>query len=411
MPAGSNDLTDPRLDLGIAHLIEVARRVPPHRLATLIADAADHLGASVARVWLADHQQRSLIHLTHSTALDALAIDGSAAGRAFAKSEVLDMPRDGFGRHVWVPLLDGADRVGVLEFELDTDELTDPLRLALVHLATAATAELISRGQYTDFFTIARRRQSMSLKAELQWQAIPPTSFATPDVTVSGMLEPAYETGGDTFDYAHDQRGLSFAVLDAVGHDLQATMVSTLALGAYRNRRRAGDDLVGMAGAMDEVIKEQLGRGSYATGQLAELDTSSGVLRWLNAGHHLPLLIRGGRVIGALECRPRLPFGLGHLQPGRPTDIAEVQLQPNDAVLLYTDGIVEARRIGGTDFGIERLEQFLENAFAAGYSIPETLRRLSNAVLDYHHGVLQDDATTLLVSWHPERYTGAQATG
>lgn len=403
MPVGSTDRTDAQLDRGITHLVEAARLVPPHRLAALIAGAAGHLGASVARVWLADHQQRSLIHLTHATALEALAIDGSAAGRAFAKGEVLDMPRDDFGCHVWVPLLDGADRVGVLEIELAADELTDPLRQALVHLATVATAELISRGQYTDFFTIARRRQSMSLKAELQWQAIPPTSFATPDVTVSGMLEPAYETGGDTFDYAHDQRGLSFAVLDAVGHDLQATMVSTLALGAYRNRRRAGDDLVGMAGAMDEVIKEQLGRGSYATGQLAELDTSSGVLRLLNAGHHLPLLIRRGRVIRTLECRPRLPFGLGHFQPGRPTDIAEVQLQPNDAVLLYTDGIVEARRIGGTDFGIERLEQFLENAFAAGYSIPETLRRLSNAVLDYHHGVLQDDATTLLVSWHPER--------
>jgi serine phosphatase RsbU (regulator of sigma subunit) len=81
--------------------------------------------------------------------------------------------------------------------------------------------------------------------------------------------------------------------------------------------------------------------------------------------------------------------------------VAVERLQPGDSVLLYTDGIVEARRAGGSDFGEDRLREFLGAAFAAGSSPSETVRRLSNAVLDYHGGHLQDDATTVLVTWDP----------
>ena len=115
------------------------------------------------------------------------------------------------------------------------------------------------------------------------------------------MMEPAYEVGGDSYDYAHAEDRLSFAILDAVGHDLGASMISSLALGAYRNSRRNGKDLLDAASLMDQDdLATQMGRGAFATGQLAVLDTSSGVLRWLNAGHPAPLLIRQGNVIGQL---------------------------------------------------------------------------------------------------------------
>ena len=154
--------------------------------------------------------------------------------------------------------------------------------------------------------------------------------------------------------------------------------------------------------AMDQTIRDQIGRAHFVTGQLAELDTSNGVLRWLNAGHPLPLLIRRGKVVGTLACRPRVPFGLSHYKPQGPAEIAAEQLEPGDGVLLFSDGVIEARRPGGEDFGVERLEEFLCAAFAAGLSPGETLRRLSNAVLDFHNGILQDDATTLLVVWRPD---------
>lgn len=383
----------------VASVLDAAHQVPPHRLAALVVDASTALGATTTRIWLADHPQRSLVELTEGEPETPLPIESSVAGRCYTTCSRVEVDRDRGGVHAFMPLVDGVDRLGVLEIEID--ELTDALKDAYRHLASVAASELITRGQYTDLFTVTRRREPMTLTAELQWQGLPPTSFAADEVSVAGMLEPAYKAAGDSFDYAHAAGRLSFAVFDAVGHDLESSIVSTLAVGAYRNRRRSGADLDAMADTVDAVVRDQIGASCYVTGQLAKLDTDSGVLRWVNAGHPLPLLIRDGRVIGEMACRPRLPFGLGHLARNPSHEIAEVHLEPGDGVFLYTDGIIEARRPGGADFGLDRLCNFLHQACAAGLSPAETVRRLSNAVLDYHDRVLQDDATTLLTVWHP----------
>jgi serine phosphatase RsbU (regulator of sigma subunit) len=83
--------------------------------------------------------------------------------------------------------------------------------------------------------------------------------------------------------------------------------------------------------------------------------------------------------------------------------VAEEHLEPGDAVLFYSDGVIEARTARGEDFGIERLMSFVESAVASQMPASEITRRLSHAVLDHHGGALQDDATMLLVHWHPAR--------
>jgi hypothetical protein len=383
----------------IARLLDAVHQVQPCDLSGLIAEAGGRLGATATRMWLVDHGQRLLVNLTTSgPPLTPLSIDGSLAGRAFAARTVVTSDRSSSLTCIWYPLIDGVDRVGVLEVE--HPQFTPVLADAFRHLASIAAAELVTRGQYTDIFTVVRRRQPMTLAAELQWQSLPPRSFATPDISVAAMLEPAYDTGGDAFDYAHDGHTLHFAVLDAVGHDLGASAISTLALGAYRNQRRSGSSLLQIAPVIDHVLAEQVGAGAFATGILAELDTRDGTLRWLNGGHPPPFLVRDRRQIRELTSAPRVPFGLGH-RGGRPATVTTTRLQPGDAVLLYTDGIVEARDSSGESFGQPRLVDFLAHSFAGALSPAETVRRLSHAVLDHHGGHLQDDATTLLVVWHP----------
>lgn len=389
----------PDLGATLGRFLDAAHRVRPHELVDLITAAARELGATTASIWLADHEQRSLQLVTSDGRHDELAIAGTAAGRAYISSEPI-LPVSGDADHAWLPLLDGVDRLGVLLVE--GAELTPDRLEALRHLASAATAELVTRGQYTDWFTASRRRKRMTLAAELQWQALPPLSFTTADVSVAGMLEPAYDVGGDTFDYASDGDRLDMAILDAVGHDLEATIICNLALGAYRNARRSGEDLPTCARRLDDAIRGQFRPGSFVTGLLGTLATDTGTFRWLNAGHPLPLLVRDGRV-RELVAEPRPPFGLAHLGSGAAWSIGEDHLQPGDAVLLYTDGVVEARRPGGEDFGVERLKEFLHSALAAGLAPHETLRRLAHAVVDFHEGILRDDATNLLLVWQPDR--------
>jgi serine phosphatase RsbU (regulator of sigma subunit) len=384
----------------VAAFFDASHRVRPHDLPDLIAEAVVALGGRSARVWLADHQLRFLCHLTDGTPEGPIPIDGTAAGRTFISVEPIDHDHADGTHHLWLPLRDGVDRVGVLEVR--SDGLDEGQCRALAHLAAVATAEIITRGQYTDLFNLARRRKDMSLAAELQWQLLPPGTFATDEISVAGLMEPAYAIGGDAFDYAHDRDRLRFAIFDAVGHDLTSSTISSLTVGAYRNARRLGKTLVETAEHIDRAVAGQLGAGAFATGQLAEFDTASGLLRWINAGHPPPMLIRQGHV-STLDCRPRLPLGLGHHQADHQTTVAEEHLEPGDGILLYSDGVIEARRVHGVDFGMDRLEDFLQKANAAGLHVAETLRRLSNAVLDFHGGDLQDDATTLLVVWHPDR--------
>jgi serine phosphatase RsbU (regulator of sigma subunit) len=394
-------IPDSRFARTVADLLDAAQNVEPDKLAGLISTAAAALGASACQIWLVDHQQRILVPLAPADDVEPAAVDRTIAGRAFANCAVLEVPGEAGAVHLWLPLINGVDRIGVLE--IDAEDLTPKAREAFRHLASITTSEIIARGQYTDAFTAARRCQTMDLGAELQWQVLPPTSFATRDVSVTGMLEPAYHIGGDTFDYAYNGGGLHVGLFDAVGHGLVSSLLSTLALGAYRNRRRSGVDLGAISAGIDDAITEHTRADDYVTGQLAHLDVTTGTLRWLNAGHPLPLLIRQGRAVGSMSCSPHMPFGLGHLLPERMATIAEVQLEPDDAVLMYTDGIIEARGPGGSDFGLERLVDFMDRAFAAGLAPGETLRRLSHAVLDFHSGSLKDDATTVLVSWHPVR--------
>jgi serine phosphatase RsbU (regulator of sigma subunit) len=95
----------------------------------------------------------------------------------------------------------------------------------------------------------------------------------------------------------------------------------------------------------------------------------------------------------------RVPFGLDTAG----LTVAEESLEPGDWLALYTDGITEARNPAGEWFGEARLADFLTREIAAGQPPPETVRRLTQAVLTHQSGLLQDDASILLACWSGTR--------
>ncbi|MGY1683181.1 PP2C family protein-serine/threonine phosphatase [Geodermatophilus sp. SYSU D01176] len=383
----------------LLRLAETAHSAPPDRLPALVAEAGAAMGVEVT-VHVADHEQRRLWPLLPSgrAAPGPLSIDASLPGRAFQSVRPVPSEADGV-RRLWLPLVDGADRVGVLEVRVGTPvELYDPgLREECRWLAELVGSLLVTMGQYGDGLERCRRTRSRTPSAELLWQLLPPLTAGSGSFVLAGMLEPAYEAGGDAFDYALSESTVSLAVFDAMGHGLPAAVLAAAAVSAYRSARRDGCDVSDQARWIDEVVADAFPGSSSVTGVLAELDVPTGRLRYVNAGHPAPHLLRDGTVVEALTGGRRVPFGLG---TGVPT-VAEESLQPGDWLAAHTDGVTGARDASGAEFGEERLVDLLTRQVAGGQSAPETARRLVHAVLEHQEGLLQDDASVLLARWAP----------
>jgi serine phosphatase RsbU (regulator of sigma subunit) len=183
-----------------------------------------------------------------------------------------------------------------------------------------------------------------------------------------------------------------------MGHGLAAAGVAAFALAAYRNCRRRGVAPAAMYAEIDAAVFEQYPTSRFVTGLIAQLDLASGRLRWISAGHPAPLLLRSGRLVKTLAAPPSPPLGM-QLATAPPVE-REESLEPGDMVLLYTDGLTEARRPDGELFTVERLAEFIERQAANGLPAPETLRGLREAIIERGEGALRDDATALLVEWH-----------
>jgi hypothetical protein len=381
----------------LVQLLAAAGSAPPERLPDLAATAGRALGVQTS-LYLIDHEQRRLVCVParEGTGEPALGVDGTVAGRAFRTVRILSTDRDGRPR-LWVPVLDGADRLGVLEVRIsDPADLHDPgLRQQCQWLASLLGHLVASMGVYGDLLERPRRKRALSPSAELIWQQLPPLTAATDSFVLAGMLEPSYDVGGDAYDYALSEDTVSVAIFDAVGHGLRAALMAAAALAGYRSARRDGRGVYDQARALDGVVSDAFPDSAFVTGVLAELDVRSGRLRYVNAGHPAPLLLRGGRVVKELAGGRRVPFGLDTAA----MTVGEEVLEPGDWLALYTDGITEARDTTGAWFGEVRLADFLTREIAAGQPPPETVRRLTKSVLEHQGGLLQDDASILLARW------------
>jgi serine/threonine protein phosphatase PrpC len=368
----------------------------PDDVGPAIIAAGEAIGAWDIELLLVDVDQRRLRSLASSTAeVHELPVDGTLAGHCYREQRIVEAgPVDG-GRRVWIPILDSAERVGVLGVSVNEHSALEHLRA----MASLAGEVLVTKSPYGDGIMRTRRSQDMSLAAEMRWAILPPLTFTSAQIDVSGILEPAYEIAGDTFDYAINGDVAHFAIFDAMGHGLEASQIATLAVGSYRNSRRRNADLPDMLVEMDRVVSTTIGGERFVTAQLGTVDLTSGDLRLLSAGHPPPVLVRGGRDAGDVPCEPRLPVGLGAL----PTSQSIQRLQPGDVVVLHSDGVTEARNRHGEFFGRERLVAAVEGSLGAGDPRAETLRLVVQELIEFQAGTFQDDATLLLVSWRPDR--------
>ncbi|MFI5933677.1 PP2C family protein-serine/threonine phosphatase [Actinoplanes sp. NPDC051494] len=378
----------------VRRLLDLRHRSRPEDLPPALAAVASLIGATNVVALMIDYEQISLWPLQGTPGDDAARkVNDTLAGHAFRTAETTQEDSC-----LFLPLLHGAERLGVLEVWLE-EQPDERLRRDLVVIA-ALVAELIaSRRFYGDAVERTRRRMPMQLAAEIIWNQLPPLTFAANDALVTAVLEPCYDVGGDAFDYAANGDIIHVALFDTVGHGISASALTTLALNTYRNARRSGLDLVDTYRSIDKWIRAQY-PGSFVTAVLAELDTTTGCYRRIAAGHPAELHLRGDQPQEALPTPTALPLGLGHMVRRGP-GVTELMLAPGDTLVLYTDGITEARSADGELFGLDRLAAFVRDEQRARTPAAEMMRRLIHTIVSYENGELRDDATAAVVQWRP----------
>ena len=369
----------------------------PHSVLPVLSDfLGEHVGASDVQVLLADYDLRTLRRLTGGAMAASVPVEDSGAGRAFVAQGVI-ADSDPGGVLASVPITLRAERLGVLQVRLPSDlggEQLDTTLDGLEQTATLLAYILTSAASYTDLVERARREQPLTLPAEMQWSLLPVRAYASDQLSVAGQLVPAYEVGGDLFDYALEADQMQVSVIDAMGHGLHASLLGALTVTALRNARRTGLDLTHQARQADSVLYRHFGGAQFVTGLLCRLEYATGRLRLVNAGHPPPYLLRDGDT-APMELDPQLPMGL--FERTRYVE-SEHELRPGDRLVLVSDGVLEATAPDGEEFGETRLEGFLLGT--AALAPTEVVRQLVRTIADYQGVDLRDDATVVCLDWH-----------
>jgi hypothetical protein len=377
----------------LGSLLDRAHLMPPRLVGPLVAQEIAAMGGRDVAIYLQDFEHAVLRPL-RGPGLGGTPspIDDSPAGTAFRTDSPVEVAEPDGAVRLYMPMLDGSDRVGVLALTLPAVDDNDR---RLAQRIAGLTADLVvTKSGYTDTFVRTRMGAPMSLSAHLQWQMLPPLVMTTPDVALAGALEPAYDVGGDSFDYALDDHTLHLAVFDAMGHGVEAATMATLLIAAYRHGRVNDSTLPDMYAEMDSVMADSY-PGRFATALIGRLDTVTGRLSWVNAGHPPGLLIREGRVVQELTGQVSRPAGFGD----GAAHVHSTTLRPHDRILFFTDGVVEERMPDGVQFGEQRLREFIEDDTLHALPVAETVRLLSHALLRGRGGRTSDDASLLMVEW------------
>ncbi|MFD6953418.1 serine/threonine protein phosphatase [Nocardiopsis sp. TSRI0078] len=383
-------------ELLFEELVRSVHDCAPIEVLELADRYGEQIGLSGITLHLVDLQQRLLIPLTGGPALD---VDATVAGEAY-RSETLRLVEDDGELSLWLPLRDGADRMGVLHVR--TPLLDEPTLRRCQALASLLTLTVTSKRAYSDTYVLRTRTRPVELRTEMLRAFLPPRTLGTSRGVSTAVLEPAYELGGDAFDHSITQDVLHASILDAMGHDLASGLTASVAMAGARGARRNGADLGELTTSVEQALVDWLPE-RFCTGVFTTLNLSTGEFSWVNCAHPAPLLLRRGRLLeDALERDPEVPLGIGDVLAAEPRAVHRIQLEPGDRVLLYTDGVTEAHDSEGRMFGPERFADFVIRATAADEPAPETLRRLVHAIHDHQHGNFTDDATIMLLEWHPD---------
>ncbi|MFD7079326.1 PP2C family protein-serine/threonine phosphatase [Streptomyces sp. NPDC059918] len=372
------------------------RDAAPHELFEKVRHVLtrDH-GARSAELLMADYASARLQPVTAQpfTAESVSALD-SPEGRAFGSQQphVADV---GDGVVVHLPVSVRGDRQGVLSVGYAAGAYDPALLGPLMDVAAALGHEILVADRDTDVFLQARRAKRLTLAAEMQWQLLPGRACSRPEYDLGAQLEPAYAIFGDCFDWSASADHLTLTVNNGMGEGIDAALLTSLAVSALRNARRAGLGLEDQAALADQALYGQYQGRLHLPMLLLRFALDTGEVEVIDAGSPRLWRLRGGAVEQvALEAQ--LPLGMFE---DSVYTCQRFRVLPGDRLFFLSDGVYDVMSPAGEPYGRHALSRAVMNTRLLPPSqVPRALLEL----LAEHRGGIEaaDDAMALCLDWH-----------
>ena len=295
------------------------------------------------------------------------------------------------------PMLSGADLNGLHESgrEFPVDISLSPIESDEGPLVIAAIRDMTERRSIERELRRVNEqlRRDVNVAERIQRSLLPDRSADIPGIAVEWLFEPCDRLGGDSFNVfdAADQF-VGFYMLDVTGHGIVTALQSVALTRILASTWPQPNSPMParLAERLNAEFPINVDAWQYFTFLGGVLDRSSGMLRYVSAGHHGPVHVPAGGAPVALEAAG-LPIGMF---PDTEYEEFTRQLEPGDRLYLFSDGVTEAMNEAEEDFGVERLVGAL--AEAGPRPLGETLRQVRRSVDRWCDGNLLEDDFTLL---------------
>ena len=266
---------------------------------------------------------------------------------------------------------------------------------ALETLATQAALAIESARLYDEAAQKALIERDLRLAAEIQRALLPPGTCNGEFFEIAATAEPCRTVGGDFYDYLSlDDDRLGFTLGDVAGKGPSAALLAVAVLNTFAALAPVCGNPAELLSRTNAALLRRAVEARFAT-MFYGVTAPDGVLRYCNAGQEPPAVVRrdriewletGGIVLGL--------FGTATYDAGT------VRLEPGDLVVVFSDGITEARNTAGEEFGRDRLQAVLRRCY--GESAQATLAVLLREIELFSAGTLQyDDITVLVLRYEP----------
>ncbi|CAM5263360.1 Serine/threonine-protein phosphatase OS=Streptomyces tendae OX=1932 GN=F3L20_15680 PE=4 SV=1 [Streptomyces tendae] len=375
------------------------RTAAPHELLDAIrAVLADQYGVEDVELFMADYGLTVLQPvsvLPHT--MEPVSVHNSPAGRAFGSQEpYCEDARDGRAR-LHLPVSVRGDRLGVLSVTLPEADARER-ESELAEIASVLGHEVMVAERDTDLYLQARRRDRLTLAAEMQWQLLPGRSCSRPEYELGAQLEPAYAIYGDNFDWSATADHLMLYVTNGMGEGIEASLLTNLAINALRNARRAGIPIADQAALADQAVYAHYQGRCYLSVLMFDFDLDAGRASVVDAGSPQLLRLRDGKV-ERVSFEAQLPLGMFE-----ETDyvVQDFHVEPGDRLVCVSDGVHAVASPKGETYGDAALARAIHaTRLLPAAEVPRAILR----ELTGHRGeaVPDDDALVMCLDWYGRR--------